>query len=104
MTLPQYSPVGKMSGLRCRHEQMDSSGTMCWAHALPVRAVLHAVLAPQCKWPRQMFRVDAGINNCTASGSACGPTHGQLQDGQSYLCVSFNPANLDAVAKVLHQS
>ena len=44
----------------------------------------------------------AGINNCTASGSACGPTHGQLQDGQSYLCVSFDPQNLDAVAKVPH--
>ena len=44
--------------------------------------------------------VDAGINNCTASGKTCGPTHGQLQDGQSYLCVSFDPQNLDAVAEV----
>ncbi|CAL5225201.1 g7984 [Coccomyxa viridis] len=42
-----------------------------------------------------------GINNCTASGKTCGPTHGQLQDGQSYLCVSFDPGNLDAVAEVL---
>jgi len=43
----------------------------------------------------------AGINNCTASGKSCGPTHGQLQDGQSYLCVSFDAQNLDSVAKVL---
>jgi hypothetical protein len=43
----------------------------------------------------------AGINDCEKKGSPCGPTHGQLQDGQSYLCVSFDASNLDTVAAVL---
>ena len=47
----------------------------------------------------------AGINDCTAPKKGaepkCGPTHGQVEYGQSYLCVSLNAPNLDAVAKVL---
>lgn len=43
----------------------------------------------------------AGINDCEKKGSPCGPTHGQLQDGQSYLCVSFDASNLEKVADVL---
>ena len=51
------------------------------------------------------MHVAAGINDCTAPKSGadpkCGPTHGQVEFGQSYLCVSLDAANLDAVAKVL---
>lgn len=95
--------------LLCRQRQMHG----IWGSVrgkTSAAAAQHALLAPQQPSLRlEQHRASAccetrclgaGINNCTASGSTCGPTHGQLQDGQSYLCVSFDPQNLDAVAEV----
>ena len=80
---------------------------LSWNRAIQVQiqlCLMHFVerfsMAPVCDDEAHAC-AGAGINDCEKKGSPCGPTHGQLQDGQSYLCVSFNASNLDKVADVL---
>ncbi len=47
--------------------------------------------------PREPY---TGIGACSASGE-CGPQHGQLRFGQSFMCVSLRPDVLDSLASGL---
>ena len=55
--------------------------------------------------PTRQYSHGTGINDCSKPSHGgepeCGPEHGQVLYGQSYLCVSLDSTNLDAVAKVL---
>ena len=121
--------------MRASHGQLAGMSSLSFSSRASLRQSsalqsqrLHAYVTLRDRTPSESLP-SAGINDCTAPKTGtpkCGPTHGQYQDGQSYLvrcmwphscqssglylcslmvipwqCVSLDSENLEAVAKVL---